>query len=224
MSEELENLIHSTPHLWRGACFGKTAFDGISTGYSELDRVLPGGGWPRGAVIELLLEAIGIGELRLMLPAIRTLIAQKRFLVMIDTPYRPCAPALSSFGLDLDAIWLVAPDSPENAWWAAEKALLNPCCGMVLLWSGMFHRKNHGFLKDQAVRRLQVAAQASRAILVLYRVADPGPMDRKNPWAALRLGLTSQDGALVIEVLKARGSLARTRICLKLETSTPSTL
>ncbi|MGH8547683.1 MAG: translesion DNA synthesis-associated protein ImuA [Methylococcales bacterium] len=217
MSDELENLIHSTPYLWRGDCTAGAAFSGIPSGYPELDRVLPGKGWPRGAVIELALEAVGIGELRLMLPAIRTLIAGRRFIVMIDTPYRPYAPALSGSGLDLDALYLVAPESPEDAWWAAEKALLNPFCGMVLLWSGTVHRKNHGLLKDTVIRRLQVAAQASHAILVVYRIAGRDRTERQNPWAALRLGLGSRDGALVIDVLKARGSSRLTRVRLNLE-------
>jgi protein ImuA len=217
MSDELENLIHSTPYLWRGNCSGETSFRGIPTGYPELDRALPGKGWPRGAVIELVLRAIGIGELRLMLPAIRMLIADRRFIVMIDTPYRPYAPALSDAGLDLDALYLVAPDSAEDAWWAAEKALLNPFCGMVLLWSGTVHRKRHGFLKDRAVRRLQVAAQASQAILVVYRIAGRGRTEPQNPWAALRLGLASQGGVLVIDVLKARGTCRLARVRLNLE-------
>jgi protein ImuA len=217
MSDEIENLIRSTPYLWRGRRSGKTLFRGIPTGYPELDRVLPGEGWPRGAVIELLLEAIGVGELRLMLPAMRTLIAEGRLIVMIDTPYRPYAPALSDLGLDLDAVYLVAPDTAEDAWWAAEKTLLNPACGMVLLWSGTVHGRRRGLLKDAAVRRLQVAAQASQAILLLYRAWERGRRDSQNPWAALRLGLASRDGGLIIDVLKARGMAGPARVCLNLE-------
>ncbi len=217
MSDELEKLIRSTPCLWRGKDSGGTLFSGISTGYPDLDQVLPGKGWPRGAVIEVALQAVGIGELRLMLPAIRTLIADRRFILMIDTPYRPYAPALRDAGLGLDALYLVEPDSPEDAWWAAEKALLSPSCGMVLLWSGTVHRKHHGFLKDTAVRRLQVAAQASQAILVVYHIAGDGRGGRQNPWAALRLVLARQQGALVIDVLKARGTSRRTLVRLNLE-------
>lgn len=217
MPDVLDHLIDSTPYLWRGGRSAGAANRGIPTGYPALDRILPGKGWPRGAVVELAIEAIGIGELRLMLPAIRALIADQRFIVMIDTPYRPYAPALSASGLDLDALYLVTPDCPEDAWWAAEKALLNPFCGMVLLWSGTVHRGNHGFLKDAVIRRLQVAAQASQAILVAYRIAGRGRADRQNPRAALRLRLGIEDGALLIEVLKARGSCGRMCVRLNLE-------
>ena len=39
----------------------------MSTGWSALDRLLPGGGYPIGAVTELLSAAAGIGELSLLL-------------------------------------------------------------------------------------------------------------------------------------------------------------
>ncbi|MGR9108584.1 MAG: translesion DNA synthesis-associated protein ImuA [Gammaproteobacteria bacterium] len=217
MSDELENLIRSTPWLWRGDGSRVASSGWIPTGYPELDQILPGKGWPRGVVIEFLLKAIGIGELRLMLPAIRTLIAERRFIVMIDSPYRPYAPALSEAGVDLDALYLVVPDSPENAWWAAEKALLNPSCGMVLLWSDTVHRRMRGFLKDTVIRRLQVAAQATRAILLVYGIARDGGAERQNPRAALRLGLAGEGGALLIDVLKARGTLRHLRLRLNLE-------
>lgn len=212
MSDELDNLIHSTPYLWKGNRPACTTFDEITTGYKELDQALPGKGWPRGVVIELVLQTQGIGELQLMLPAIGTLIAQQRFIVMIDTPYIPYAPALNNAGLDLSALYVVVPERPGDGLWAAEKALLNPSCGMVLLWSGVVHGKNYNFLKDTVIRRLQVAAQASRAILVLYRVIGQGQMEPQNPWAAVRLGLKKQTGDLVIDILKTRGACRHGRI------------
>lgn len=217
MSDELDNLIRSTPHLWQGNRSVGSTFGEIPTGYSELDQALPGEGWPRGVVIELVLRTIGIGELRLILPVIRALVAHQRFIVMINAPYIPYAPALNDAGVDLGALYSVRSDSLDDGLWAAEKALLNPLCGMVVLWSGTVHRKNYGDLKDTVVRRLQVAAQASHAILVLYRVVGRGQADRQNPWAAIRLSLARQDGNLVIDILKTQGGCRRSRVCLNLE-------
>ena len=43
----------------------------LSSGFSDLDRVLPGGGWPIGALTEIMNSADeGIGELSLLMPAI----------------------------------------------------------------------------------------------------------------------------------------------------------
>jgi protein ImuA len=68
MDKSLDALIDSSPHLWRG---GRTASaaDVLATGFSELDQALPNRGWPWGSVVELLLPAMGIGEVRLLLPA-----------------------------------------------------------------------------------------------------------------------------------------------------------
>jgi hypothetical protein len=40
----------------------------IATGYAQFDAALPGGGWPCGAITELMPEVAGIGELSLVLP------------------------------------------------------------------------------------------------------------------------------------------------------------
>jgi len=42
----------------------------VSSGFPELDAGLPGGGWPAGALTEILPAHEGIGELRLLGPAL----------------------------------------------------------------------------------------------------------------------------------------------------------
>jgi protein ImuA len=42
----------------------------VDTGYASLSAELPSGGWPLGALIELLPAHSGIGELRLLQPAL----------------------------------------------------------------------------------------------------------------------------------------------------------
>src|SRR4051812_39379662 len=44
-----------------------------STGFADFDALLPGGGWPVGAITELMPETYGIGELSLLLPALAKL-------------------------------------------------------------------------------------------------------------------------------------------------------
>jgi cell division inhibitor SulA/protein ImuA len=50
--------------IWRGGQLSPAAADGLPTGFGPLDAVLPGGGWPRGALTEILTTQEGIGELR----------------------------------------------------------------------------------------------------------------------------------------------------------------
>jgi len=40
----------------------------METGYPALSRDLPGGGWPAGALVDLLVRQTGVGELRLLRP------------------------------------------------------------------------------------------------------------------------------------------------------------
>ena len=60
--------LHSRSAIWRSRHAAATA-PGIATGFTELDVLLPGGGWPVGALTEIFVERPGIGELQLLMPA-----------------------------------------------------------------------------------------------------------------------------------------------------------
>ncbi|MCZ6809882.1 MAG: hypothetical protein O7D92_08985, partial [Proteobacteria bacterium] len=71
MADTLEKLLQN-PRLWRGRDQA-SSWQGLPSGYSKLDRHLPGGGWPRHALTEILLEHYGMGELQLLMPALARL-------------------------------------------------------------------------------------------------------------------------------------------------------
>ena len=50
------DLVLQHPGIWRGDRLAQTGEDTLPTGFAELDEQLPGGGWPRGALTEILLE------------------------------------------------------------------------------------------------------------------------------------------------------------------------
>src|SRR4051794_18846896 len=52
------------PSLWLGHQLGRIGSDAVATGFARLDVELPGGGWPRRALAELLLPHAGVGEIR----------------------------------------------------------------------------------------------------------------------------------------------------------------
>ena len=58
------------PSLWRASQLGGAAQRVTPSGFEALDAELPGGGWPHGALTELLLAQPGVGELRLLAPAL----------------------------------------------------------------------------------------------------------------------------------------------------------
>ena len=49
--------------IWRGGRPASPAPAAIPTGFPALDAALPGGGWPLGALTEVLEERQGIGAL-----------------------------------------------------------------------------------------------------------------------------------------------------------------
>lgn len=166
-----------------------------STGIAALDAHLPWGGFARGNLTEVLIEHDGIGELRLLLPALCA-IARRQPLAWVATPYLPYAPALAAAGLPLEKLlWVRA--TRERALWAAEQCLRAGCLGAVLVWADSGD--------DRALRRLQMAAETGAAFAFVLRPArhagNPSP-------AALRLHLRARAGHSEVQVLKCRGAVA----------------
>ena len=129
MATALATLL-SHPAIWRGNDVAPEPA-AVPSGFADLDAVLPGRGWPQGALTELLLEREGIGELRLTLPALASLTSQRRDIVWIAPPHQPYPPALSAAGLDLARLYIVTCKSPQDALWAYEQERLPPTAQIV---------------------------------------------------------------------------------------------
>ncbi len=173
---------------------------GLPTGYPSLDAVLPGGGWPPGAITELLCDACGIGELSLLLPALVALARSGRHVACIAPPHLPYAPALRQAGLPLERLLLIQPEGAAAArlsLWAAEQLLRCPAIGAVLLWPGA--------IDERRVRRLQLAAETGGGCGLLYR---PTQAAHQASPAALRLQLQAAENGLRIDIKKSRGGQA----------------
>jgi cell division inhibitor SulA/protein ImuA len=168
------------PDLWRGGEAASVALPSITTGFPALDALLPGGGWPRGALTEILCEGEGIGELSLLAPALARLSRQDLWLAFVAPPYLPYAPALAATGIDLARVVMIRPDKGSDILWAMEQALRSGSCSAVLAWPS--------FLNERSARRLQLAAEAGGGWGVYFSPASsataPSP-------AALRLALSS---------------------------------
>lgn len=182
------------PAIWRGDdCAVEPA--AVPSGFAALDAVLPGRGWPQGALTELLLEREGIGEIRLTLPALAHLQAAGRDVVWIAPPYQPYAPALAAAGIDLARFHIVRCANANDALWAFEQALRAPECGAAFAWL-----PTHD---ERLLRRLQVAARDGRTWGALWR--RPGQRGSATA-ASLRLALAPHDGQLAVRVVKRRGA------------------
>lgn len=202
----LPELLAGNPHIWRGhRDDGHVELQpGIETGFAELDRALPAQGWPTGSVIELVADQDGVGELKLLLPAMAALSNQKRWIAWIAPPYIPYAPSLLSAGVSLPHCMTVNPVRAQDAVWAMEKMLRNAGCGMALMWLDKH-------LDNRAARRLQLAAEAGGSLGMLFYRRAPAV----SP-ASLRLKLSRDSDCLQVQVLKSRGMHERPVVALEL--------
>lgn len=183
------------PAIWRGAELARTACPGLASGFAALDAELPGGGWPAGALTEILPQHEGIGELRILGPALAQLTSQGKFIAWIAPPHLPYAPALAAAGIALERILIVKTSRDSDSLWAAEQALRSAACGGVLAWPRE--------IRFPQLRRLQLAAEDGRCLAVLFR---PTAAAREPSPAVLRIALATSAGGLALSILKRRGA------------------
>src|SRR5882672_5468742 len=195
------------PDIWRGDSLnragGSHVCSVVSSGFPELDAGLPGGGWPAGALTEILPAHEGIGELRLLGPALAGLSRRGLRLAWIAPPHLPYALALAAAGIDIAKLVVVRTASRKETLWAAEQSLASNACGAVLAWLLV---RPEG-MKYAELRRLQLAAEGGQAPVFLFR--SPQAAGEFSP-AALRIALGTSAGGLAVRVFKRRGTpLAR---------------
>lgn len=240
------------PALWRAAQLGRPRDGGLASGFAALDAALPGGGWPLRALTELLLPAagwgaatgadrvrapdaapgFGVGEVRLLAPALAAAQQGGRSLMWFDPPARPFGWALAACGIDVQRLYVVlgrdeaARGSGRAAGrglrgllpaadtlWALEQALKSGHLGAVVAWLP-------ARLGADALRRLQLAAQAHDGPVFLLR--DERERSRPSP-APLRLLLRAAGpDALRVQLLKRRGPPLVTPIDLALPAVLPA--
>ncbi|GHD66001.1 translesion DNA synthesis-associated protein ImuA [Jeongeupia chitinilytica] len=177
------------PAIWRGEQ-GAVAQPCLPSGHAALDAVLPGGGWPRASVSELVVRRPGSGELALLWPVLRRC---NQPVVLIQPPLLPYAPAWQAAGVALTRLIWVRPASRADALWAMEQALREPGCGAVLGWMDG--------VDDRAARRLLLASREGGGcgFLLCARAAGASPLP-------LRLALEATPAGPAVRVLKRRGS------------------
>lgn len=194
MSAALEQLRRH-PSIWRRQ---RPPSSALPTGFPALDALLPDAGWTMGALTEILTRQEGVGELRLAMPALADLSARGRWLVWVEPPYVPYAPALEARGIVLSRLLWVRSRNSAQQLWSAEQALRSGACGAVLAWPSQVHQRR--------LRRLQLAAESGGAWALLFR---RGVSSGAGSPASLRLRVAPADppgeNRLAVEVLKCRG-------------------
>lgn len=199
-SSSLDKLLEN-PRLWRGRNPAQ-GMAGLATGYERLDQHLPGGGWPQHSLTEILTKHYGIGELRLLMPALAALSAESNtadfsepgWIAWVAPPFQPYPPALQQWGIDLSRMLIVRPKSDQEVLWSAEQALSSGTCAAVLLWPEQ--------LDDQSSRRLQLAAEKGNSWAIAFR---PLAARAEPSAAALRIEVQANASGTRLSIFKSRG-------------------
>lgn len=190
--------------VWHAHALARAPLPVQATGDAALDAQLPGGGWPVGALVEILQPAGVHNEWRLLLPAL----AQSGHgpVVLVGAPHLPFAPALAAQGLPAHRLLWVNAKPAAARLWACEQALRCADVNAVLAWLPQ--------ARSEALRRLQMAAFEHSKLLFVMR---PAAAQHEASPAALRLHLQPHADshptpatpvvadALQVHLLKRRG-------------------
>jgi protein ImuA len=211
----------------------------LPSGFDALDLQLPGGGWPTGALTELLLPQPGVGELRLLAPLLAALHGAQRSVVWFDPPAMPCAAGLTELGLDMRRLVVVQGEDSSSAALPGQargsggasaqprprpRPRSQPLPAADTLWALEQALKSGHLgavlawlparLPAEVLRRLQLAAQAHEGVVLLLRHSSLGA--KPSP-ATLRLALAcAGPDRLRVTVLKRRGPPALQPLLLHL--------
>ena len=189
-------------HVWRAGELGSASLPGVDTGYAALNQVLPGGGWPQGALVELLQPQPGLHEWGLLAPALAgmQLVAPGQFMVLVGAPYWPFGPALGARQLNMQRLLCVQANEQGRGpalLWATREALQCADVASVLAWLPE--------ARSAHLRRLQIAAHAHNKLLFVFRPLRAQHESSPAPLRLLLDGAMSEQGNLWVHVLKRRG-------------------
>ncbi len=199
------------PALWLGHQLGRHTDQVVPSGFRDLDAQLPGGGWPKRVLSELLLPHPGVGEIRLLSRSLADIQQAGRLVMLFDPPQQLSAWALAQVGLDVAQLLVVHTRckviAGSDSLWALEQALKSGHVGAVLAWLPPR-------LRTERLRRLQLAAHAhdGPAFVLREMAAQQRPTS-----APLRLALRPGGADMLdLRVLKRRGPPLETPLQLAL--------
>ncbi len=209
LSFSTSSILASRPDsIWLNDPIATYRSKPIFSGYRELDRELPNGGWPPSVLTELLLTNPGIGELRLLTSTLMHITQAGKTVVVLAPPHLAVATSLSELGIDMSKVALIEADKPADKIWAVEQAMKSASFGALLCWLPQ--------ASDGHLRRLQLAAAGTQGLTFLLRPLDA--QDQASPAPLRMLCKPLAIGRLSVEIIKRRGPLYVAPIIFPLET------
>jgi protein ImuA len=197
--------------VWQADHLAVRTADVVRSGHALLDVHLPGGGWPLGALCEVLQTHSAQAEWRLLLPALRAAQSSANpslsaaWVALVSPPQTPFGPALAAQGLDVSRLLCIKANTPSERLWATEQVLRCADVAAVLAWLPQ--------VQTGALRRLHMSAASHAKLLFVMR---PSTAQYESSPAVLRLLLNQPAplrrvvdalaaGDVHIQLLKRRG-------------------
>lgn len=181
--------------VWRGSELLGRGGAVVPSGHAGLDRELPGGGWPCGALTELLQPQAGVSEWRMVGPGLRKVVAEGGTILLIGPPQPPHLPGLRQYGLLPERLVWIESDAMDRRLWVTEEAIKANVQGAVLAWLPQ--------ARPEQLRRLQSCAQRHSGPVFLFR---PALVQTESSPAPLRLLVQpAVEGGIRLRILKRRG-------------------
>lgn len=184
--------------VWHAHALADLQGEVLSTGDALLDAQLPGGGWPVGALVEVLQPHEVHCEWRLLSAALAH--CGHGPVVLVGAPFVPFVRSLQSQGLASQRLLWVTAQEPAARLWASEQALRCAEVDAVLAWLPQ--------ARSAQLRRLHIAAAEHHKLLFVMRPAQA--RGEASP-AALRLQVSPgaaqglEDATLAVELFKRKG-------------------
>jgi protein ImuA len=184
----------SLPEVWCADQLAQAPLRTLPTGHAALDAQLPGGGWPLGAMVEVLQSFPAQHVWQLLLPGLAQAAQEQTGpVVLVDAPCIPFGPGLCAQGLPQERLLCVRAGANGAAPWAAEQALRCADVAAVLAWLPR--------VRGTDLRRLHMAAQQHGRLLFVFR---PQHAQHDASPAPLRLSVEGVD-VLRVRLRKRRG-------------------
>lgn len=181
--------------VWRGSELGSQVTETVPSGWGALDAQLPGGGWPRRSLTEVLASQPAVCEWRLLGGVLGQVASAGGQVVLVGPPKPPHLPGLLHVGISAAQVIWVQAQTPAERLWVTEQMIKSDAAGAIVAWLPQ--------ARHEQIRRLQVCALACKAPVFLCR---PEAARHDSSAAPLRLHTTFRlDWELEVDIFKRRG-------------------
>jgi hypothetical protein len=208
LAQEIRTL--QTAHRPQGLLF--------SSGSQRMDHSLPSGGYAAGSLMELTcknkLRTSGWGGLSLALRIAKPWLDDGRYLVIVDSHRRLCAPSLVAMRIPLERVIVIRTENVSDWVWGLDQALRSRAVGALI--------SPVAELDDRSARRLQLAVEQGGGLGILLRdqaLAKRDPSWAEVQWLVQSLSIPSamMERWFDLELLRAPGLQTTRRVRLGID-------